>query len=105
MIGKAWWLKHKIQAILSASLKAESNYYCFSVCFSFFFQPKTPAHGMMLSTVTMSLFTAINLIEIISHRHSQRFVAQAILEPAKLAININIQSPPLDNLMHTPHFN
>lgn len=49
------------------------------------------AQGMTSPTLTVEPPTLLNLVRIIFHRHTEKLVSQATLNPAKLTININHQ--------------
>lgn len=56
---------------------------------SLLIQSRTLEHGLVPSRVKMGLFILVILIQIIPHRHDQKFVSQFILHLVKLLVNIN----------------
>lgn len=73
MTGKAWQEGFAAAGHIAAAIKKQRTGGSDSQCaFSFFFfQPKTPARGLVLPTVNVAHSTPINLIQIMLAKHPQ----------------------------------
>lgn len=74
MTRKAWQEGFAAAGHIAAAVKKQRTGGSDSQCafsFFFFFQPKTPARGLVLPTVNVAHSTPINLIQIMLPKHPQ----------------------------------
>lgn len=53
---------------------------------------KTPDKGIVSPTFSVGLLIAVDLIQIIPHRHAHKLVSRMIRDPANLVINSSYHS-------------
>lgn len=67
------------------------------MAFCVLYSPASPAQGMVLLTVKMSIPISIDIINMNPHRHAPRPISQVILNSVKLTINTSSHNNQIHN--------